>query len=123
MPEMRAARDEEAPRRPYLKKGHFQEHGYTEDCEGCARLSSGMTKSAPHTEECRNILEGLLPEARTASAKTRLDQWVTEKGEDEIEAEQLQEAPRVEKDIVQRTDEVHGGEADSDMKDVLGEAG
>ena len=39
MPEMRPARDEEAPRRPYLENGHFQEHAYTEGCEACARLS------------------------------------------------------------------------------------
>ena len=42
MPSMRAARDEETPKRPYLKKYHFEEHGYTEDCEGCSRFASGV---------------------------------------------------------------------------------
>lgn len=53
MPELRPSRDEEAPKRTYIMKHHFKEHGYTEDCEGCARLSSGLHKTAPHTEECR----------------------------------------------------------------------
>ena len=49
---MRPARDEDAPKRSYLKRYHFNEHGYTADCEGCARLSAGMA-SRPHAEACR----------------------------------------------------------------------
>ena len=33
-------------------KRHFDDLGYTADCEGCARLSTGM-KSRPHTGKCR----------------------------------------------------------------------
>ena len=53
MPVLKAARDEEGPRRCYLKKGFFQEHGYTAGCEGCSRLSGGITKGIVHREECR----------------------------------------------------------------------
>ena len=49
---MRPARDEEAPRRAYVMKRHYEEHGYTEGCEGCARLSAGM-KPRPHSNACR----------------------------------------------------------------------
>ena len=52
-PDLMATRGEEVPRRPYLKKGHFQEHGYTEGGEGCARLSAGMSKMVPHTRSAR----------------------------------------------------------------------
>ena len=48
MPEMRPARDEDGPRKAYIMRRHYEEHGYTENCEGCARMSAGM-KSRPHT--------------------------------------------------------------------------
>ena len=35
-----------------FRKYHFEEHCYTEDCEGCLRLSAGMA-AGPHTEDCR----------------------------------------------------------------------
>ena len=37
MPAMRPARDEEAPRRAYVMKRHYEKHGYTEGCEGCEK--------------------------------------------------------------------------------------
>ena len=40
------------PRTTYLKKEDVEEHGYTENCEGCSRLSAGM-KGRQHTEACR----------------------------------------------------------------------
>ena len=52
MPAMRPARNEEAPRRAYVMKKHYVEHGYTEGCEGCSRLSAGM-KPRPHSNACR----------------------------------------------------------------------
>ena len=52
MPMMRPTRDEEAPRRAYVMKKHYEEHGYTEGCEGCARLSAGMRPS-PQSNACR----------------------------------------------------------------------
>ena len=52
MPVMRPARDEDGPRRAYVTKRHYEEHGYTEGCEGCARLSAGMKWLASHTPVC-----------------------------------------------------------------------
>ena len=52
MPAMRPARNEDAPRRAYVMKRHYDEHGYTEGCEGCSRLSAKM-KSRPHSNACR----------------------------------------------------------------------
>ncbi len=52
MPAMRPARNEEAPRRAYVMKRHYVEHGYTEGCEGCSRLSAGM-RPRPHSNACR----------------------------------------------------------------------
>ena len=49
---MRPARDEEAPRRAYVMKRHYEKHGYTEGCEGCGRMSAGM-KPRPHSNACR----------------------------------------------------------------------
>ena len=53
IPVMKPASNEEGPRRSYLKKGFFQEHEYTVGCEGCSRLSVGMTKVVVHREGCR----------------------------------------------------------------------
>ena len=52
MPAMRPARNEEAPRRAYVMKRHYDEHGYTEGCEGCGRLAAKM-KPRPHSNACR----------------------------------------------------------------------
>ena len=52
MPVMRIARDEDGPRRAYVMKRLYEEHGYTEGCEGCARLSAGMN-ARPHSNVCR----------------------------------------------------------------------
>ena len=41
MPAMKPVPEEERPRRPYIMKRHFEEFKYTEECEGCARLSTG----------------------------------------------------------------------------------
>ena len=52
MPEMRPARQEEAPRKLYVRKEDFKKMGYTENCDGCARLSAGM-EPRRHTDKCR----------------------------------------------------------------------
>ena len=52
MPALRPARNEEAPRRAYVMKRHYEEHGYTEGCEGCSRLAAKM-KPSPHSNACR----------------------------------------------------------------------
>ena len=46
---MKPARDGPGPRKCYLMKRHFDEHGYTGNCEGCSRLSAGM-KGRQHTD-------------------------------------------------------------------------
>ena len=47
------ARDEDALKRAYLKKSHFDEHGYKVDCEGCNRLVAGILPRRPHLDSCR----------------------------------------------------------------------
>ena len=41
------------PKTVYLKKCHFEEHGYTEDGEGCRRLMAGVLPRRPHLDACR----------------------------------------------------------------------
>jgi hypothetical protein len=54
MPEMIPIRAEEGPRRPYLLKKHFEQHKYTEGCDGCGTLVAGMKTKKPHNDKCRN---------------------------------------------------------------------
>ena len=53
MPELRPQREEDMPRGASIKKRRFEEFGYTEDCEGCRRLRSGVVPRRPHHECCR----------------------------------------------------------------------
>lgn len=71
MPAMRSARDEEAPRRAYVIKRRYKEHGYTEGCEGCARLSAGM-KPRPHSNACRERVYKELK--KTEEGKRRMEE-------------------------------------------------
>ena len=48
---LRPAREKDAPKNVYLKPYHFDEHGYTEVCEGCRRLASGLARRQ-HQEAC-----------------------------------------------------------------------
>ena len=43
-------------RRVYLKAADFETHGYSDGCDGCARLQAGMD-ALLHTEACRARLE------------------------------------------------------------------
>ena len=52
MPALRPARNEEAQRRVYVMKRHYEEHGYTEGCEGCSGLAAKM-RPRPHSNACR----------------------------------------------------------------------
>lgn len=45
MPAMKPARGEEGPRRPHIMKRRFEDFWYTEECEGCARFSTGMKRT------------------------------------------------------------------------------
>ena len=49
-------KEEQTARRVYLKQTDFEQHGYSGDCEGCARLQAGMGPR-PHSEACRTRLE------------------------------------------------------------------
>ena len=53
IPAMRPQREEEMPKRVSIKKHRFEESGYTEDCEGCKRQSSGDVPRTPRQESCR----------------------------------------------------------------------
>ena len=88
MPGMRPARTEDAPKWAYLKKYNFQEHGYTEDGEGCARLMAGMP-ARPHAEACRTRMYEAVGETETGRkwmgrAEAKIDDHMTVKvrGED-----------------------------------------
>ena len=48
--------EENKARRVYLKAAGFDAHGYTDGCDGCARLQAGMDPM-PHTETCRSRIE------------------------------------------------------------------
>ena len=65
MPVMRPARDEDGPRRAYIMKRHYEEHGYAEGCEGCARLSEGM-RGIPHSNVCIERMYRMLEQQKKA---------------------------------------------------------
>lgn len=50
MPELRPQRGKDTLKGAYIKKIHFEEFGYTEDCEGYRRLRSGVVPRRPHLE-------------------------------------------------------------------------
>ena len=54
IPEMVPVRSEEGPRRAYIMKQFFEEHGYSEGCDGCGCLAAGLKKKRPHSDKCRN---------------------------------------------------------------------
>ena len=83
MPLMRPARDEAGPRRTYVMKRHFVEHGYTEGCEGCSRMSAGM-KGRPHTDGCRKRMYQELQKTEEGrdwmrGAEARIHEYLAEK--------------------------------------------
>ena len=48
--------EEKRTRRVYLKQSDFEQHGYSDNCEGCLRLQAGMD-ARPHADSCRTRLE------------------------------------------------------------------
>ncbi len=52
MPKQRPQREEDMPKGAYIKRRRFEKFGYTEDCEGCRRLRSGVMPRRPHLESC-----------------------------------------------------------------------
>ena len=101
MPSMKPARGEAAPRRSYVMKRHFDDLGYTADCEGCARLSTGM-KSRPHTgkrrarmyEEFKKTEEG---RKWMAEAENRINEYLEEKVKEDHEEKDKKEREEAER--------------------------
>ena len=56
LPAMVPARSEEGPRRPYIMKRRFDEHGYTEGCDECGSSAAGLKKKRSHNDRCRSRL-------------------------------------------------------------------
>ena len=92
VPELRPQREEDTPRGAYIKQKRFEEFGYTEDCEGCRRLRSGVVPRRPHFECCRRrVYEEL---AKTEDGRTwmekaniKISEHLAEKLEKEIKEE------------------------------------
>ena len=49
-------RQEDKPRRTYLKKEDFEVHGYTEGCKGCRWIQTGIGQPG-HDEKCRTRMQ------------------------------------------------------------------
>ena len=71
MPITRPARKEEGPRDVYLTKEDFRAFGFTEGCEGCSRLMSGMSVR-PHTSKCRTRMKESM--RNTPDGRKRLEE-------------------------------------------------
>ena len=71
MPVTRPARKEEGPRATYLTKEDWKNFGYTEDCDGCGRLASGMAPRR-HTDKCRQRIKEEMK--KTPEGRRRLEE-------------------------------------------------
>ena len=71
MPITRPARKEEGPRAAYITRKDFKNIGFTEGCDGCGRLSSGMA-SRPHTGKCRKRTQEEM--IKTPESRRRLEE-------------------------------------------------
>ena len=92
-------------------KRHFVEHGYTEGCEGCGRMSAGM-KSRPHTDGCRKRMYQELQKTEEGrdwmrEADARIHEYLAEKVREDHEEQD--EADR--KERKDRSAEAGGGDA------------
>ena len=63
-----------------MMKRHFEKHGYTEGCDGCARLAAGMTKKSVHSDKCRNRMYEELKKTEEGrkwmeEAETRIEKY------------------------------------------------
>ena len=100
MPMLRPAREEVGPRKAYILTRHFEQHGYSEGCEGCGRLSAGM-KGRPHSDACRKRMYGELRKTERGrawlkEAEERIDGYLEERVREDHEARD--EAERKEKE-------------------------
>ena len=64
--------EEKRARRVYLKQSDFEQHGYSDNCEGCLRLQAGMD-ARPHAETCRARLEEELAKGDNRRCKNAKD--------------------------------------------------
>ena len=104
------------PRRVYIKKRDYEEHGYTPGCEGCVRMQDGRGKR-PHNEECvERMMEALKGSEegrkRLQDADNRIKDELARRMEEELGGEPAQKEPEDEKmedvGIKRKTDEVEG---------------
>ena len=70
-------------------KRHYEEHGYTEGCEGCGRLSANM-KSRPHSTACRERMYREMRKTESGrnllkDSESRVDEYLEEKLRKQIE--------------------------------------
>ena len=89
------------PRRIYTKPADYITHGYTQGCRGCTWIQNQIGPRAGHSEVCRERIERAIAEDvtddRAAKAKERLDHYVAQQTEPQVEvAEERVGDPREE---------------------------
>ena len=93
--EVSPPRSEEKTRRLYLKQEDFENHGYTEGCEGCRRLRNGGMAPRAHTDLCRTRVEVQLSQDENPRFEKKLMKEV-EQVHAEKDAEEKKEAEKEE---------------------------
>ena len=83
---------EPVPRKVYITKGDFEEHGYTARCPGCISILRGTTRQA-HSVECRKRMESELKGTEKArKAEKRMNDYADKKLAEEEEKKRKKEA-------------------------------
>ena len=90
---------EYAPRRLYLRRADLEEHGYTVGCPACVWLQTGLGFRGPHSQECRERVEGAIRETEEGGARIekrtgRINQWNASKDPDTEDANMEAEAAK-----------------------------
>ena len=85
------------PRRVYIKKRDYEEHGYTPGCEGCVRMESGRGKR-PHKDECvERMMEALKKSdegrRRLEAADDRMNEELVRRMEEAIGGGEVAQEP------------------------------
>ena len=62
---------EAVPRRMKINEQDYEEHGFTEGCEGCRVRKAGLQEYRPHTEGCRKRMGEALKEGGTYDERVR----------------------------------------------------
>ena len=76
-------RREKGVRRMKITKRMFEDHGYSEGCEGCRYQRAGMAEQRVHSEECRAKLVEQMGETEAGRQKIekqneRMNNWLAE---------------------------------------------